>query len=91
MSDSGNKIESAATRGLSEEDVDDFREAFNNFDQDKNGSIDSKELATVLRSLGYTPTPVQLKKVMDKVRVLSTACKETLYLSVILCFSGLID
>ena len=57
-----------ATRGLSEEDVADFKEAFDNFDQDRNGSIDNKELATVLRSLGYTPTPAQLQKLMDKVR-----------------------
>eukprot|EP00904_Undaria_pinnatifida_P006214 jgi/Undpi1/2722/HiC_scaffold_14.g06100.m1 len=59
--------ESVATRGLSEEDVADFKEAFDNFDQDRNGSIDNKELATVLRSLGYTPTPAQLQKLMDKV------------------------
>lgn len=72
MSDNGNNNESAATRGLSAEDVEDFKEAFDNFDQDKNGSIDSTELATVLRSLGYTPTQVQLKKVMDKVRALTT-------------------
>lgn len=67
MPDNGDSSESAATRGLSKEDVEDFKEAFDNFDQDKNGSIDSTELATVLRSLGYTPTPMQLKKVMDKV------------------------
>ncbi|CAN0339867.1 unnamed protein product, partial [Hapterophycus canaliculatus] len=31
------------------------------------GTIDSVELATVLRSLGYSPTKEQLKKLMDKV------------------------
>lgn len=72
MSDKGNNRESVATRGLSAEDVEDFQEAFDNFDQDKDGSIDPTELATALRSLGYTPTKVQLKKVMDKVRTLAT-------------------
>ncbi|CAN0234466.1 unnamed protein product, partial [Ectocarpus fasciculatus] len=31
------------------------------------GTIDKVELATVLRSLGYSPTKDQLEKLMDKV------------------------
>ncbi|CAM9220220.1 unnamed protein product [Scytosiphon promiscuus] len=59
--------DSIATRGLSAEDLEDLKEAFDNFDRDKNGSIDSAELATVLRSLGYSPTKDQLKRLMNKV------------------------
>lgn len=87
MPDNGDSSESAATRGLSKEDVEDFKEAFDNFDQDKNGSIDSTELATVLRSLGYTPTPMQLKKVMDKVRVL-LATRAVYLTCVFFCLQG---
>ncbi|CAN0134881.1 unnamed protein product [Ectocarpus sp. 6 AP-2014] len=59
--------DSVAIRGLSEEDVADLKEAFDNFDRNGDGTIDSVELATVLRSLGYSPTTDQLKKLMDKV------------------------
>ncbi|CAB1111888.1 unnamed protein product [Ectocarpus sp. CCAP 1310/34] len=59
--------DSVAIRGLSEEDVADLKEAFDNFDRNGDGTIDSVELATVLRSLGYSPTKDQLKKLMDKV------------------------
>lgn len=64
----GTSAESAATRGLSPEEVDDLKEAFDNFDRDRNGAIDQNELATVLRSLGYSPTKEQLQKLMNKVR-----------------------
>eukprot|EP00903_Cladosiphon_okamuranus_P015076 g13945.t1 len=59
--------DSVAIRGLSKEDLEDLKEAFSNFDRDDSGTIDSAELATVLRSLGYTPTNEQLTKLMNKV------------------------
>eukprot|EP00752_Nemacystus_decipiens_P012402 g10989.t1 len=61
------KNDSVALIGLSDEDIEDFQEAFNNFDRDGSGTIDSTELATVLRSLGYSPTKEQLKKLMSRV------------------------
>ena len=58
---------SFVNRGLSEDEINDLQEAFNNFDRDRNGSIDATELATVLSSLGYSPTADQLKTLMKKV------------------------
>lgn len=37
------------------------------FEPQQDGTIDNAELATVLRSLGYSPTKEQLKKLMSKV------------------------
>jgi Ca2+-binding EF-hand superfamily protein len=48
----------------SAEELADFQEAFDNFDRDKSGSIDKRELATVMRSLGYTPSEKQIAKIL---------------------------
>jgi len=43
-----------ATRpGLSEEEVEEIREAFNLFDTDGSGTIDPKELMSAMKSLGF--------------------------------------
>lgn len=55
------------TSELTEDEVEDYREAFNNFDKDGDGSIDEAELGIVMRSLGYSPTNQQLKEMMAKV------------------------
>lgn len=56
-----------STKELTEDEVEDYKEAFNNFDIDGNGSIDEGELGVVMRSLGYSPTNQQLKDMMQKV------------------------
>ena len=57
-----------STKELTEDEVEDYKEAFSNFDIDGNGSIDEGELGVVMRSLGYSPTNQQLKDMMKKVR-----------------------
>uniref|UniRef100_A0A0E0F2B9 EF-hand domain-containing protein n=1 Tax=Oryza meridionalis TaxID=40149 RepID=A0A0E0F2B9_9ORYZ len=44
-----------------------FREAFNLFDKDGDGTITSKELGTVMGSLGQSPTEAELKKMVEEV------------------------
>lgn len=57
-----------STNDLTKEELEDYKEAFNNFDKDGNGNIDEGELGVVLRSLGYSPTNQQLKDMMKRVR-----------------------
>lgn len=54
-------------KDLSDEEVEDYKEAFSNFDKDGNGNIDEGELGIVMRSLGYSPTTPQLREMMAKV------------------------
>ncbi len=39
--------------GLTEEEIEEIREAFNLFDADGSGSIDPKELKAAMQSLGF--------------------------------------
>jgi calmodulin len=48
----------AATRKLSKEEVAEYRQSFNSFDKNENGTISVKELGTVMRTLGQNPTQV---------------------------------
>ncbi|NXX43172.1 CALMS protein, partial [Tricholaema leucomelas] len=46
---------------LSEEQIAEFKEAFSLFDRDGDGCITTKELGTVMRSLGQNPTEAELR------------------------------
>ncbi|PXF47369.1 Calmodulin [Gracilariopsis chorda] len=56
-----------ATPALSEETIKEFREAFNLFDTDGDGSITMKELGTVMRNLGQNPTEEALRQMINEV------------------------
>jgi calmodulin len=55
------------TENLTEEQIAEFKEAFQIFDKDGNGCITTKELGTVMRSLGQNPTEEELKSMIDEV------------------------
>ena len=46
-----------------------FREAFAQFDRDADGTISSKELVTVMRSLGQNPTDEELEAMINEVDI----------------------
>eukprot|EP00178_Gracilaria_changii_P001768 TRINITY_DN12475_c0_g1_i1.p1 TRINITY_DN12475_c0_g1~~TRINITY_DN12475_c0_g1_i1.p1 ORF type:complete len:151 (+),score=49.16 TRINITY_DN12475_c0_g1_i1:60-512(+) len=48
---------------LGEEEIVEYKEAFSLFDRDGDGKITTKELGTVMRSLGLNPTESQLKEI----------------------------
>eukprot|EP00058_Branchiostoma_floridae_P007764 XP_002593252.1 hypothetical protein BRAFLDRAFT_124868 [Branchiostoma floridae] len=52
---------------LTEEQISEFKEAFSLFDKDGDGVITTKELGTVMRSLGQNPTEVELTDMINEV------------------------
>merc|ERR1719240_2261958 len=52
---------------LTEEQIAEFKEAFSLFDKDGDGTITTKELGTVIRSLGQTPTEAELQDMINEV------------------------
>ncbi|XP_066038744.1 calmodulin-like protein 3 [Chamaea fasciata] len=77
----GGSISSSACRGragsgatatamaerLSEEKIAEFKEAFSLFDRDGDGCITTRELGTVMRSLGQNPTEAELQGMVGEV------------------------
>jgi calmodulin len=54
---------------LTEDQIAEFKEAFSLFDRDGDGKITSKELGTVMRSLGQNPTEAELADMIKEVDV----------------------
>ncbi|MBA0863258.1 hypothetical protein Goshw_018714 [Gossypium schwendimanii] len=52
---------------LTDEQMAEFKEAFSLFDKDGDGCITTKELGTVMRSLGQNPTEAELQGMINEV------------------------
>ncbi|KAK4789424.1 hypothetical protein SAY86_016728 [Trapa natans] len=52
---------------LTDDQVSEFKEAFSLFDKDGDGCITTKELGTVMRSLGQNPTEAELQDMINEV------------------------
>uniref|UniRef100_A0A8C9PQB0 EF-hand domain-containing protein n=1 Tax=Spermophilus dauricus TaxID=99837 RepID=A0A8C9PQB0_SPEDA len=52
---------------LTEEQIAEFKEAFSLFDKDGDGTITTKELGTVMKSLGQNPTEEELQDMINEV------------------------
>ena len=52
---------------FTKEQIDEFKDGFIIFDKDNNGSITSKELGVVMRSVGENPTEEELQEMIDEV------------------------
>jgi len=55
------------TKDLSDEQISEFKEAFSLFDMDGDGTITTKELGKVLRSLGQNPSEADLQDMLNEV------------------------
>merc|ERR1712028_41469 len=53
--------------GLSEEQIEEIREAFNLFDADNSGAIDVRELKAAMRALGFEIKKEELKKMISDI------------------------
>jgi calmodulin len=51
---------------LTEQQIAEFKEAFNLFDKDGDGAISVKELGTVMRALGNNPTESELQDIINE-------------------------
>merc|ERR1711903_1033 len=51
--------------GLTEEQIEEIREAFNLFDADNSGAIDVRELKAAMRALGFEVKKEELKKMIN--------------------------
>ena len=54
---------------LTEDQVKEFKEAFSLFDRDGDGFIITRELGTVMRSLGQNPTEAELQDMINEVDI----------------------
>ncbi|XP_052273702.1 calmodulin-like isoform X1 [Dreissena polymorpha] len=52
---------------MTEEQISEFKEAFSLFDKNGDGTISSKELGIVMRSLGQNPTEAELQDMVNEV------------------------
>ncbi|GAX85124.1 hypothetical protein CEUSTIGMA_g12544.t1 [Chlamydomonas eustigma] len=54
----------AVTASFSQDRISELKEAFSLFDRDGDGCITTKELGTVLRAVGKSPTDAEVKKIV---------------------------
>merc|ERR1712086_744075 len=67
MSRRGNPKKKAKGGGLTDEQVEEIREAFNLFDADQSGAIDVRELKAAMRALGFEVKKEELKKMISDI------------------------
>ena len=54
-------------KGITEEQKQEIREAFDLFDSESTGAIDSKELKVAMRALGFEPKKEEIRKILVEV------------------------
>ena len=54
---------------ISEQAINEFKEAFNIFDKDKDGYITIKELDQIMKNLGQSPTEAELQYMINEVDI----------------------
>ena len=70
VSQSSNRTElTMAKAELSQEQVEELRQAFDMFDRDKGGSISTRELGYTMRAMGMNPTEAEILDLLCEVRL----------------------
>ncbi|XP_058476566.1 calcium-binding protein 5a [Solea solea] len=57
------------SRGLADEEIEELRDAFNEFDKDKDGLISCKDLGNLMRTMGYMPTEMELIELSQNINM----------------------
>ena len=60
-----------AAAGLSDESIEEFREAFSLFDRNNDGTVNSKDLGNVLKAIGQNPSDEETRQLVQRVSNLS--------------------
>ena len=64
--------------GLSDVQIEEFREAFHLFDKNQDGTITTKDLGNVLKAIGQNPSDEETQQLMERVNYLNKV-KEPIY------------
>ncbi|XP_015352470.1 calcium-binding protein 5 [Marmota marmota marmota] len=56
-------------RPLGQDEIEELREAFLEFDKDRDGFISHKDLGNLMRTMGYMPTEMELTELGQQVRM----------------------
>ena len=59
---------------LSEEQIAELKQAFNEFDVDGGGTINTRELGYAMRAMGMNPTEAELLDLINEVRKIGKCC-----------------
>ncbi|XP_040918900.1 calcium-binding protein 5b [Toxotes jaculatrix] len=57
------------TRSLTNDEIEELREAFVEFDKDKDGFISCKDLGNLMRTMGYMPTEMELIELSQNINM----------------------
>lgn len=57
------------TRNLTNDEIDELRDAFVEFDKDKDGYISCKDLGNLMRTMGYMPTEMELIELSQNINM----------------------
>ena len=58
-----------AAGGLSDHQIEEFREAFRLYDRNDDGTITNKDLGMVLKAIGQNPSDEETRQLVDRVRI----------------------
>ncbi|KAK1330000.1 hypothetical protein QTO34_010184 [Cnephaeus nilssonii] len=56
-------------RPLGQDEIEELREAFLEFDKDRDGFISCKDLGNLMRTMGYMPTEMELAELDQQIRM----------------------
>uniref|UniRef100_A0A4W5MNZ4 Calcium binding protein 1 n=1 Tax=Hucho hucho TaxID=62062 RepID=A0A4W5MNZ4_9TELE len=62
-------LTSDSDRDLRPEEIDELRDAFKEFDKDKDGFISCKDLGNCMRTMGYMPTEMELIELSQQINM----------------------
>ncbi|KAM9715977.1 calcium-binding protein 5a [Menidia menidia] len=57
------------SRELADDEIEELRDAFNEFDKDKDGLISCKDLGNLMRTMGYMPTEMELIELSQNINM----------------------